>query len=102
MSAVRVGIYSAIDAERKRQSEKWSGKHAWGMGDCSSLGVAPLVKMAVLSEEVGEVAKALLEGTDPWTTGDDLRAELIQVAAVAVAWLESLTGAEPDLFDGAA
>jgi hypothetical protein len=97
----RAGIYSAIDAERKRQGEKWGGKHAWGMGDCSSLGVAPVVKMAVLSEEVGEVARALLGSTaDAWTS-DDLRAELVQVAAVAVAWLESLTEVEPDLFDGA-
>ena len=38
---------------------------------------------AILIEEVGEVSKALL-------TGGDLEAELVQVAAVAVAWLESL------------
>ena len=47
-------------------------------------------KLAVLVEEVGEVAAALHE-----FTGDpaDLRAELVQVAAVAVAWLESLPAA---------
>jgi NTP pyrophosphatase (non-canonical NTP hydrolase) len=96
MSAVRVGIYSAIDAERKRQAEKWSGKHQWGEGDCSSLRVAPMVKMAVLTEEVGEVARAMLDTEE---TVEALRAELVQVAAVAVAWLESLTDAEPDLFE---
>jgi NTP pyrophosphatase (non-canonical NTP hydrolase) len=45
------------------------------------------VKLAVLMEEVGEVARALIE-KEPV---DDLRAELIQVAAVAHAWAESLT-----------
>ena len=40
-------------------------------------------KLAVLVEEVGEVAKALLEGPG-------LRDELVHVAAVAVAWVESI------------
>jgi NTP pyrophosphatase (non-canonical NTP hydrolase) len=43
------------------------------------------VKMTVLMEEVGEVARALLDGN-----ADQLETELVQVAAVAVAWLESL------------
>lgn len=43
-------------------------------------------KLAVLAEEFGEVAKALNEGAYP----ADLREELIQVAAVAVAWVEGL------------
>jgi hypothetical protein len=38
----------------------------------------------VLAEECGEVARSALDGTL------DLKDELIQVAAVAVAWLESL------------
>jgi NTP pyrophosphatase (non-canonical NTP hydrolase) len=93
----RAGIYSAIDAERGRQKLKWQGIHDWGIGDCSSLQVDPMVKLAVLLEEVGEVARGLLE-KDP----DQVRTELIEVAAVAVAWSESLTDVEPDLFDGAA
>jgi NTP pyrophosphatase (non-canonical NTP hydrolase) len=40
-------------------------------------------RMAILTEEVGEVAKALLDG-------DGLREELIQVAAVAIRWVEEL------------
>ena len=78
-------IWAAILAERARQAEKWAGDHAWGHGDCSSAGVVPSVKVAVLGEEYGEVARAVLDH-DPET----LRAELVQVAAVAVAWLESL------------
>lgn len=73
----------AIQAERERQRAKWSTPHLWGVGDCSSPGVAEAVKVAVLTEECGEVSRAVLDH-DP----DALRRELIQVAAVAVAWLE--------------
>ena len=41
-----------------------------------------LTNMAILTEEVGEVAKALLEGSRA-----EVKAELIQVAAVIVTWL---------------
>jgi NTP pyrophosphatase (non-canonical NTP hydrolase) len=81
----RAAIYAAIDAERDRQADRWKMPHYWGEGDCSSRTIAPVVKVAVLSEECGEVARAVLE-LDP----AHLRTELVQVAAVAVAWLESL------------
>lgn len=42
------------------------------------------VWLAVLVEEVGEVAKAMHEGA----SRSDLIDELVQVAAVAIAWLE--------------
>ena len=49
---------------------------------------------AVLGEEVGEVGRALLDCSFdpnfPNTARNDLERELIQVAAVAVAWLEAL------------
>ena len=64
----------------------WNRAHPWGHGDCSSPHVSDLAKLAVLTEETGEVARALLE-QDP----DQLRTELVQVAAVAVAWLEALS-----------
>jgi hypothetical protein len=83
MAVDRSSIYRAIDQERARQIDKWRGNHRWGSGDCSSDAIAPIVKVAVLSEECGEVAQAILDGLDPTT-------ELIQVAAVAVAWLELL------------
>ena len=80
----REDIYRLIDAERARQADQWRAPHYWGEGDCSSRTIAPIVKAAVLSEECGEVARAVLE-LDPEAT----RRELVQVAAVAVAWLES-------------
>jgi NTP pyrophosphatase (non-canonical NTP hydrolase) len=78
-------IWRAIIAERARQAAKWGGEHDWGIGDCSSDLVNASVKAAVLAEECGEVARAALDGTT------DLKDELIQVAAVAVAWLEGLS-----------
>lgn len=81
----RADVYALIDKERARQAEKWSGPHDWGKGDCSSPYVSRPVKVAVLTEEVGEVARAMLDGD-----GEGLRRELVQVAAVAVAWLEMM------------
>jgi hypothetical protein len=80
----RSEIYAAIGAERIRQMVQWGHPHDWGVGDCSSPDVPTIVKAAVLSEECGEVARAVLDRDDA-----ALRAELIQVAAVAVAWLET-------------
>ena len=77
--------YRLINCERAVQSLRWAGEHDWGSGDCSSDGVDEPVKVAVLTEEVGEVARAMLDGDRA-----GLRRELVQVAAVAVAWLESL------------
>lgn len=84
-------IVAAIDAERARQRDKWGGRHAWGVGDCSSTGVSAVVKAAVLAEECGEVARAVLDGDS-----DQLVRELVQVAAVVVAWLEGQPAARPD------
>jgi hypothetical protein len=81
----RVEVYCAIDAERLRQQEKWNRIHTHGKGDCSSADVPEPIKAAVLGEETGEVCRALLDGDR-----EGLRRELVQVAAVAVAWLEGL------------
>lgn len=72
----RARIFEDITAERQRQQEKF--------GDHSVAGV--------LMEEVGEVAKELIEQNNPPTAKQlrHLRAELIQVAAVAVAWVEAI------------
>ena len=78
-------IMESIHDERNRQHEQWDRAHAWGWGDCSSPDVPAIVKAAVLTEETGEVARAVMEHDD-----DGLRRELVQVAAVAVAWLEAL------------
>jgi NTP pyrophosphatase (non-canonical NTP hydrolase) len=84
VAVTRASIYAEIDAERARQHELWDREHDWGYGDCSSAQVSAAVKAAVLAEECGEVARAALDGSA------DLRTELLQVAAVAVAWIESL------------
>ncbi len=67
-------IFKLIVAERKAQDARWGPQ----------TGNADTVWMTILTEEVGEVAKAVLERE--W----ELQDELIQVAAVAVAWLEAL------------
>lgn len=41
------------------------------------------MKLAILTEEVGEVARAMCDGTA-------LRGELVQVAAMALSWAQSL------------
>lgn len=81
----RADVFDAIENERTLQAEKWNGRHMWGAGDCSSPDVDETVKVAVLIEEAGEVARAVLTADH-----EALRNELIQVAAVAVAWLEGM------------
>jgi NTP pyrophosphatase (non-canonical NTP hydrolase) len=71
----------AVLAERVRQEQKWGG----GPGDCSHPDTPDQQRLTVLVEEVGEVARAILQDQP-----DELRAELVQVAAVAAAWLEGL------------
>jgi hypothetical protein len=75
--------YAAIRAERDRQAVLWAGPHAHGQGDCSSPLVPLMVKVAVLGEEFGEVARAALDGK-----AAQMRTELVQLAAVACAMLE--------------
>jgi hypothetical protein len=81
----RTDVYFLIDEERIRQQRMWDREHLWGKGDCSSHDVPDTVKAIVLGEECGEVARAVLERDD-----DALFRELVQVASVAVAWLEAL------------
>lgn len=68
----------SVTHERKRQDDKWGDPPEWPDPDG--------IKLAVLTEEVGEVAKAMLENVPV----SELRAELVQVAAVAVKWIESI------------
>lgn len=76
--------------ERVRQDElKVAGRFPH---TCADAELSPGEKLAVLVEEVGEVARALSEdaGNANDKHGVELRRELVQVAAVAVAWAESL------------
>jgi NTP pyrophosphatase (non-canonical NTP hydrolase) len=60
--------------ERDRQDAKW------GVQDHTDEHW-----LVILTEEIGEVARAMFEGDDPGHLDD----ELTQSAAVIVAWLES-------------
>jgi len=83
-------ILAAVSLERDRQERlKSEGKFPW---TCDALGPSPEAKLAVLNEEVGEVANHVVERLiDPRRFDRaKLQEELIQVAAVAVAWAESL------------
>lgn len=90
-------IIAAINAERQRADLKFGDRE--GVWDISEER-----KLAVLTEEVGEVAEAVLKDDR-----DNLRQELIQVAAMCVKWLlclpdiselptlASLRGIAPDI-----
>lgn len=80
-------IFQLIEKERLRQHDLWNEPHPWGIGDCSNPDMPNYVKAMVLTEETGEVNRAVLDH-DPI----GLVKELVEVAAVAVAWLEALEG----------
>jgi len=81
-------VYDEIRQERERQVNKWGVQNH-----------KPIEYLSILMEEVGEVAREALENhfTDfyPPHTLDNYRKELIQVAAVAVAMIESLDRNKP-------
>lgn len=70
----------AIVQERVRQGLKWGEQNhddkTW---------------LAILTEEVGELAQAILHDEFGGRAAGTARTELVQVAAVAVQWLECMT-----------
>jgi NTP pyrophosphatase (non-canonical NTP hydrolase) len=77
------GVCEEVLGERELQDAKWGEQNH-----------DPFTWLAILGEEVGEANKAALEA---WTSGGraperlaEYRAELVQVAAVAVAMIQSL------------
>ena len=68
-------IGNEVSEEGCRQVEKWGLQHHdhgyW---------------LGILGEEFGEVAKAWIEGAPP----EEIRKELIQVAAVAMSWADCI------------
>lgn len=89
------GILRDVVLERVRQERIGIEKRAAGVewrscADPAMAGGDPM-RYLVLAEEVGEVARALLE-LDParFEHWHHLRAELVEVAAVAVATIESI------------
>ncbi len=84
-----INILAEVIQERARQDEKWGEQNH-----------KPIEWCAILGEEVGEVNKAALEAHFKQYFKDNeqlanYRQELIQVAAVAVAMIESLERNKP-------
>ncbi len=78
-------IYRDITSERFKQIQKW-GNEAEQLNKHDSYRSYCQNKLSVLIEEIGEVARAVndQEGFER------IREELIQVAAVTVAWIETI------------
>lgn len=76
-NAQQATVLQMIANERLRQDRQWGAENI--------LRRSPHDGLAVLVEEVGDVAKAILERS---LGPHDLDSELVQVAAVAVAMLE--------------
>jgi len=76
-------------AERERQDEQVAaGRLPF---NCSARQIADVNKLPVLMEEVGEVATEVYEfSVGRRVDKYELRKELLQTAAVCVAWLEAL------------
>lgn len=74
-------VFEMVAAERARNLARWGDqRHASGLWQL------------ILTEEVGEVAEASLDVyTGKAADATEIVAELVQVAAVAVAWIEDLT-----------
>ena len=68
---LRDEVFELISAERETQEEEYD------------FSVPEEIMLTVLTEEVGEVARAILEKDQ-----EALQAELVQVAAVCCKWLE--------------
>jgi hypothetical protein len=95
LNSLRADIFADIVRERERQEKLVAeGRHPFSCADPSISGAE---KARVAGEEYGEVCKASYEMDNSEVLPkihahhrDNLREELIQLAAVAVAWLESI------------
>ena len=85
-------VLELVRDERRRQDGlKSSGRFTY---TCADREMMPAEKLAVLAEELGEVAREVLSQdglvSDGTGTNAAIREELVQVAAIAVAWIEAL------------
>jgi NTP pyrophosphatase (non-canonical NTP hydrolase) len=81
VDSIRSDIWTQdILGERRAQDERW--------GDQSHH--PDLTWFAILTEEVGEVAQSILHDEFGGKAAGTLRAELVQVVTVGVAWLEAI------------
>jgi NTP pyrophosphatase (non-canonical NTP hydrolase) len=79
-----------VMAERARQDEKWGEQNhddPWWL--------------AILVEEVGEAAQAMLEATEEAGDPRRLRKEVVEAVAVGLAWLECMERRAPPSTVGA-
>lgn len=101
-------VLHEIHAERLRQEElKRAGKFAWTCADlvtpsegpCGERHIDHAERSVVLAEEVGEASREVMEMIIAIDKGQaerarecvqKLRKELVQIAAVAVAWCEAI------------
>lgn len=88
----RANALALVGHERDRQERlKAAGRFEF---TCADDGLTDAEKLATIAEEVGEVAQQVLAGSglthDTEGTREELRGELIQVAALSVAWIEAL------------
>lgn len=80
-------VFQAVKDERNRQEKlKEAGKFDWTCADKRPNSE----KLSVLAEEFGESAIEVCEEMNGKDTRQKLRKELIQVAAVSIAWIEAL------------
>jgi NTP pyrophosphatase (non-canonical NTP hydrolase) len=85
-------VLTEVGSERYRQLLlKEQGRFEYTLSDD---GITDAQRLACIVEEVGEVARDCLARDGLVSDGDasnaDLRKELVQVAALAVAWIERL------------
>jgi hypothetical protein len=93
MRTVRQQVLDRIDIERIRQENlREAGRFTH---TAASNGISEADRLAILTEEVGEVAGEVLGFSGLAADRGDggrLRKEVLHVASVAVAWLEYLEG----------
>lgn len=85
IAAQQAVVLDDVVLERLRQDTKWGEQNH-----------SPVWWHAILAEEVGELAKAILELQFAGKPTSAVREELIQVAAVAIAAIESIDRASRD------
>jgi NTP pyrophosphatase (non-canonical NTP hydrolase) len=76
LSEENEAVLDLVRTERMRQDKKWGEQNH-----------PDLYWLGILVEEVGEVSRAVIEGS-AWADRRDK--EIVQVAAVAVAWMEAI------------
>jgi NTP pyrophosphatase (non-canonical NTP hydrolase) len=94
-SITTIATLTEVAEERKRQDQKWGRPYQ-----------NPLTRLAILTEEVGEYAKEVVDAKFKCDNNivytvelANMRAELVQIAAVAVASIECMDRAQWDWED---